>query len=279
MKISPSKKAKLKAAFNPDLHPRYPAGHPLGGKFMPKGSADYKAAITAQSKTSWQEVTGKDFRKHFKQWDEHAEKMYGFIANHNESEKLKSAIADHQSKIERDKQSIKKFKAQSGDENKHNIKLREDAIAYRQFEINKHQKRLDAIDPTVPKTPISQLKDSKMLYEIFVSNMQGRSLVGVKDGNEMGAAAAIIPKKDHIYIDFLMTNPKSLIEGKSKGAGTAAIKAVAKRSMESGKDGRVKLWAVDSAVPFYEKVGFIRDEPDDNSMTLSPQAAKKLLGI
>jgi hypothetical protein len=95
----------------------------------------------------------------------------------------------------------------------------------------------------------------------------------------MGAAASIIPKKDHIYIDFLMTNPKSLIEGKSKGAGTAAIKAVAKRSIESDKNGVVKLWAVNSAIPFYEKVGFTRDDPNDNSMTLSPQAAKKLLGI
>lgn len=45
VKISASEKKKLKAAFNPDLHPRYPAGHPMGGKFMPKESADYKKAI------------------------------------------------------------------------------------------------------------------------------------------------------------------------------------------------------------------------------------------
>lgn len=244
---------------------------------MPKGGADYNQAITAQSKPDWQEVTGKDFRKHFKQWEDHAEVMFRQLANHTESENLKAAIADHQSKIERDKQSIHGFNAQS-DEGKQNIKLRQEAIAYRQAQIAKHQKRLDLIGDTLPKIPINQLEDSKMLYEIFASNMQGRSLVGVKDGDEMGAAAAIIPKKDHIYIDFLMTNPKSLIEGKSKGAGTAAIKAVAKRSMESGKNGMVKLWAVDSAMPFYEKVGFTRDKPKENYMTLSSQAAKKLLG-
>ena len=31
MHISPRKKAKLRYAFNEDLHPRYPIGHPLGG--------------------------------------------------------------------------------------------------------------------------------------------------------------------------------------------------------------------------------------------------------
>ncbi len=36
--------------LNPALHPRYPKGHPSGGKFMPKGSADYKAAIAAKLK-------------------------------------------------------------------------------------------------------------------------------------------------------------------------------------------------------------------------------------
>jgi hypothetical protein len=272
IKISPAKKEKLKAAFA-DLHPRYPAGTPKGGEFMPKGGTDYEKAI-AQSKPNWQEVTGKDFRKHFKQWDEHANKIANYI-NSDGGFTQRNEIAIHQNRIAIDKQNIEKFRGQTGDESDHNIKLRQEAIAYRQAEIAKHQQYLDSI----PKASKSQLKDSNILYEIFVTNMQGRTLVGVKDGDEMGAAAAIIPKKDHIYIDFLMTNPKSLIEGKSKGAGTAAIKAVAKRSIESDKNGVVKLWAVNSAIPFYEKVGFTRDDPNDNSMTLSPQAAKKLLGI
>ena len=36
-----------------DLHPRYPSGHPNGGKFMPKGSPEYNAAI-ADAKASVQ---------------------------------------------------------------------------------------------------------------------------------------------------------------------------------------------------------------------------------
>jgi len=42
MKLSPQAKAK----FNALLHPRYPKGHPSAGKFMAKGGADYKAAVS-----------------------------------------------------------------------------------------------------------------------------------------------------------------------------------------------------------------------------------------
>jgi len=272
MKISSSQKAKLKAAFS-ELHPKYPAGSPKGGQFMPKGSADYNAAIATQSKPEWQEITGKDFRRYFAQWDESANKIFNHLENLDKVKSAQDAIADHQNRIAKDKQAISRFDANS-DEGKQNIKLRQEAIAYRQAEISKHQQYLGSI----PKAPQAQLEDSQMLHKIFKMDMRGMALIGVKNGDEMGAAAAVKPKKDHIYVEFLMTNPKSLIDGKSKGAGTAAIKAVAKRSMESGKNGVVKLWAVDSAVPFYEKVGFTRDSPKANYMTLSSQAAKKLLG-
>lgn len=39
--------AQILRGFDPKLHPRYPKGHPLGGKFIPKGSADFKKAIEA----------------------------------------------------------------------------------------------------------------------------------------------------------------------------------------------------------------------------------------
>ena len=224
----------------------------------------------------WQEVTGKDFRKHFAQWDASATKISDYLRDFDliqpKINASQTAIADHQNRIKKAEIAISSFDPKT-DEGQHDIKLRREAIAHRQREIAKHQQYLDSI----PKASMARMENSEELYEIFVTNMQGRSLIGVKDGNEMGAAAAIIPKKDHIYIDYLMTNPKTLIDGKSKGAGTAAIKAVAKRSMESGKNGVVKLWAVASAVPFYEKVGFTRDHPDRQYMTLTTQAAKKLL--
>lgn len=273
MKIAPSQKQKLKAVFS-DLHPRYPAGDPRGGQFMPKGSTDYNNAIATKSKPEWEQVTGKDFRKHFGQWEQSAKQIFSHLENFDKVDEARNAIAAHQDRIAKDKKAIAGFDPQS-DEGRQNIKLRQDAIDYRQQEITRHQQYLDS----TPKASKERLEDSRMLYNIFTENMQGRALIGVKDGDEMGAAAAIIPKKDHIYIDFLMTNPKSLIDGKSKGAGTAAIKAVAKRSMESGKNGVIKLWAVNSAVPFYEKVGFTRDDPNGNYMTLSSEAAKKLLGV
>lgn len=245
---------------------------------MPKDGADYKQAIADRTKPEWQEVKGKDFRRHFRQWQGYAARIDDYAINFNaiqaKVDQSKQDIANHLSKIERDRQSINKFDSKS-DEGKQNIKLRQEAIAYREAEIAKHQKYLDSI----PKAPINQVRDSRMLYIMLSLAMRGMTLIGVKNEDEMGAAAAIVPKKDHIYIGYLMTNPRFLITGKSKGSGTAAIKAVAKRSLDTGKNGVVKLWALNSAVPFYEKLGFTRDDPSRNDMTLSPQAAKKLLGL
>lgn len=65
MQISPAKKQKLKAnlgktgsgkASFEDLHPRYPAGHPQGGKFMPKGGNDYVKAVAKNTGRTPQEV-------------------------------------------------------------------------------------------------------------------------------------------------------------------------------------------------------------------------------
>ena len=345
IKISPAKKQKLKSAFNPDLHPRYPAGHPQGGKFMPKGSADYNQAIAANPKPEWELVSSKDFRKHFNQWDKWYQEVYNAafgsanidkeisdiearIAKHKsaikqvtdrlsnektqeiiqkktaiayrnleivkaalalgnisdqssaEAKKLKDEIANHQEKIERDHEKLKTIEATP-------LNLRTPSITKNQLEIAalrsvvaKKKKILDDFKArqSENKVPVERLRDSSFLYELFARDMRGRSLIGVKNGDEMGAAVALVPKKDHIYIDYLMTNPRTLIDGKSKGAGTAAIKAVVRKSMDMGKGGTIKLYALPSAMPFYEKLGFTRDDPNNNDMTLSSQAAKKLLG-
>ena len=345
IKISPAKKQKLKSAFNPDLHPRYPAGHPQGGKFMPKGSADYNQAIAANSKPEWELISGKDFRKYFNQWDKWYQEVYNTaseydnldkeisdiearIAKHKsaikqvtdrllnekiqeivqkktaiayrnleivraalalenirdrssaEAKKLEDEIANHEAKIERDHEKLKTIEATP-------LNLRTPSITKNQLEIAalrsvvaKKKKILDDFKArqSENKVPVERLRDSSFLYELFARDMRGRSLIGVKNGDEMGAAVALVPKKDHIYIDYLMTNPRTLIDGKSKGAGTAAIKAVVRKSMDMGKGGTIKLYALPSAMPFYEKLGFTRDDPSYNNMTLSSQAAKKLLG-
>lgn len=299
------------------LHPRYPAGQPKGGQFMPKD------ATASAGSTSWEVVRGRDFRKYFKQWDGHAQKLNDKIESvpklknqiNEANTKIRakeaelksttnafaSAIQEAQDNINHEKEvkATLKRNYQNGklslSDYRFDLKYRNLIINSRKDELAKLQRQAQISEITLRNEIIEQnrtirrtlqdlqnidkIQDSKMLYKLFTASMKGRALIGVKDGDEMGAAAAIVTKKDHIYIDFLMTNPKTLIEGKSKGAGTAAIKAVAKKSLESGKGGVVKLWAVDSAVSFYEKVGFTRDTPDDNYMTLSSKAAKKLLGV
>jgi hypothetical protein len=300
---------------------------------MPKGSADYNQAIAANSKPEWEPVTGKDFRKYFKQWDGWAKKVDQAVAAIDQASSIKTEIADPQRRIAEHKaaikQSVAKFEGAikeyedniehdkavklkkkqlfedgklAKDDYEFNINYRNGAIAYRQQKIAelqdqslaearklkaeiannqekiaKQKAALENLEKNMPKAPVERLRDNGYAYETFTDNMQGRSLVGVKQGNEMGAAAAIIPYKHYVYIDYLMTNPKSMIEG-SKGAGTAAIKAVVKKSMDMGKSGVIKLYALPSAMPFYEKLGFTRDDPRYSDLTLSAEAAKKLLG-
>ena len=346
LKISPAKKQKLKSAFNPDLHPRYPKGHPQGGKFMPKGSADYNQAIAANPKPEWELVSSKDFRKHFKQWDKWNQEVYNAAVEHDfptkqakeidreitstvleiaelqstlkasttvpeyrikmtqflidsyerrikettqalanigdqsspEAQKLKERKADIKAQLEEQREIMSKVSPT----NSKNLSAAK-KIADLQAEVAEKRKKLEDIrskHPKKTKVPVERLTDSVVLYETFAENMRGKTLVGVKDkkGDEMEAAAAISSYKNYIYIDYLMTNPRSLIEGKSKGAGTAAIKAVVKKSMDMGKGGEVRLHALKSAEPFYEKIGFTREDPRGNYFILTSEAAKKLLG-
>lgn len=55
MKAPDGGKAGIKGDFNA-LHPRYPAGHPQGGKFMPKGSKDQIKAIAKNTGQSVEKV-------------------------------------------------------------------------------------------------------------------------------------------------------------------------------------------------------------------------------
>ena len=55
MKAPDGGKASMKGDFNA-LHPRYPKGHPQGGKFMPKGSKDQIQAIAKNTGQSVEKV-------------------------------------------------------------------------------------------------------------------------------------------------------------------------------------------------------------------------------
>jgi len=108
-----------------------------------------------------------------------------------------------------------------------------------------------------------------------------KNQIGIGDGEgNLQAALNYSVKKDHIYVDELTTAPWNLISKDPRsvrGAGTRAIAETVKLSLAKGKKGVVDLYALESAVPFYKKLGFQSHGSDPNSMRLSPENAQKLL--
>ena len=99
---------------------------------------------------------------------------------------------------------------------------------------------------------------------------------GVSKGGKLQAAFLYKLKKDHVSLEYLAANPASLLKkGGAKGSGTAAIKDLIERSLEGGRKGRIKLTALDGAVGFYKKLGFI--SKGENFFELSASAAKRIL--
>lgn len=124
--------------------------------------------------------------------------------------------------------------------------------------------------------------NSSMMFEI--SQLANKdNFLGIKDSKGNLQAASIINlKNDHIYIDYLATAPWNIVEKdkrKVKGAGTAAIEAIVRKSIEQGMKGKVKLESLPGAISFYEKIGFKQTGTSPDSaegvvkMELSPEKA------
>jgi hypothetical protein len=61
--------------------------------------------------------------------------------------------------------------------------------------------------------------------------------------------------KESMYIEFLGTNPSNIITN-TKGVGKQIIYHAIQESVKRGFKGKIKLESLESAVPFYESVGF-----------------------
>jgi hypothetical protein len=129
-----------------------------------------------------------------------------------------------------------------------------------------------------PKT----LSDSVYIADsVRISARDGYSdFVGIKDANgNIQAAAQISKALKHTEIDYLATAPWNFTKDSRavKGAGTKAIIEVIKQDLKRGGEGDIRLYAMDKAVPFYEKLGFKPINKDKNRYRLSPEDANKLL--
>lgn len=105
-----------------------------------------------------------------------------------------------------------------------------------------------------------------------------KSIGLVNSNGDLESLALWKRRKDSIYIDLLSTSPVNLDPNdprRVKGAGTRAIAAVVKKSLELGKNGQVTLAALDGAVSFYEQLGFRQQK--SGYYKLDASAAKALL--
>lgn len=114
-----------------------------------------------------------------------------------------------------------------------------------------------------------------------VRNSDSEDKIGIKDrkGN-IQAAAEYIKENNHIYINYLATAPWNFTNDSRavKGAGTQAIIEAIKLEKQRGGAGEVRLFGLDKALPFYEKLGFKPYKPGSkNKLKLSAEDANKLL--
>ena len=160
-----------------------------------------------------------------------------------------------------------------------------DAVTFFENKTTESGKKIARLQKKAPKS--STVDGDRVVAASTIYNDMKDSLKdkknkagGVKgEDGEMSAAYTYRAEKDHVYLDYLVTAPSNLLDGGKgvKGAGSQAVKNVVQKSVESGFGGKVKLMALEDAIPFYKKLGFEPDEEGSEYMTLSPQAAKKLL--
>jgi hypothetical protein len=105
----------------------------------------------------------------------------------------------------------------------------------------------------------------------------------IKSNGEVASAVVYRKDPDEILVEYLATSLKNLTtDGGVKGAGTEAIATLVEESIKSGSGGRLRLYPLDGAISFYEKIGFKgyydkNGEYSDAEMTLEPEAAKLFL--
>lgn len=106
--------------------------------------------------------------------------------------------------------------------------------------------------------PINRVESQE---EIANSNRY-RNIVVVRSRDGVESAAKISHRGSYIYVEYLVTNPRNIVggDGSMRGAGTAALIAVAKKAYEEGKG--FHLTSLSSAVSFYRKIGMTEIEPD-----------------
>lgn len=104
---------------------------------------------------------------------------------------------------------------------------------------------------------------------------------GVRDKQGRLQAGAIVePEIDYLSVDNFTSAPWNVLRNQPeslKGAGTLLMEELVKESIDLDFEGRLKLYPIPRAVPFYQRVGFVESEEGTGELELTPLAAKAFL--
>lgn len=107
---------------------------------------------------------------------------------------------------------------------------------------------------------------------------------GVRDlAGSLQAAATVIDRDDHLYLDYLATAPWNVTRNSPlcvRESATALVVELVKESVGSGYKGRIIVNAVAGSSSFYERIGFVATgfgSVGAPEMELTSEAAKRLL--
>jgi hypothetical protein len=106
-------------------------------------------------------------------------------------------------------------------------------------------------------------------------------VIAIKDSKgNIQAGVQYTKKSDHLYIEYLATAPWNFTKDSRavRGAGTKAIIEAIKIDKKQGGSGEIRLYGLEKALPFYQKLGFKPlSKFIENDLRLSAADANKLL--
>lgn len=104
---------------------------------------------------------------------------------------------------------------------------------------------------------------------------------GVRDSQGRLQAGAIVEEGiDYLEVDNFVSAPWNVLGFQPetlKGAGTSLMEEFVKESKEFGFNGRLKLYSVERARPFYKSIGFTESEDSSGELELTPEAADRFI--
>jgi len=227
----------------------------------------------------------KEVSELYKQWTKSP--AFKTLKQFQQLNTAKEGVEFSKSKIEevrksnREEYSIVNFKSGSPQAQKFS---KQEYLQFLEKKINSDVNKVKKIEQDLGGVELSvdaeRLGAALIIYEEIGKSLKDKKMLagGVKGENGNLSSMYLYNKKDDaLYLEFLVTAPENLIKGKGqKGSGTAAIENLISKSKEIGTEGKIKLFALEDAIPFYRKIGFTNDDGSNSeNMTLSVESANK----